>query len=113
MTPEEAKAILDGFANTTNDHHEEIYVWALMQLEITGRPWPAEGPPTTDFLRRQQRSKKLAQLHAEEHLRKHTGQDFHAVAAEIEEVMEEIYKEAVAELEEHGLPDAWKSAREN
>lgn len=112
MTPEEARHILAEFANTSQEAAEEAYVWCLVLLKTMGRPWRGDGPPSEEYLRSSARSAAMAKLHSEITRRKHTSEPYADLEEERQKMADEIWEEAVTELEEHGLPDAWKNAPE-
>lgn len=113
MTPEEARQLLEQFANTTEEDAEQAYLAILIQLRIMGRPWRGDGPPSEEYLRQSARSTALAKLHEEITRAKNRNEPADEAEAQHASLMEEIYDEAVATLEQEGLPDSWKKELSN
>lgn len=95
MTPEEARQILESFANEKQEDVEAVYVWWLVQREVM----------------KGDRADELAKLHTEIWIRRRTGQVSDDPQEKRDAIMEQLHQAALAKLTEEGLPPEWKTEK--
>jgi hypothetical protein len=111
MTPEEALAVLEKFnAPPSDEELEHAFIWWTVQKKIMAGGL-TQAREVTDQ-RQHERSKELAVLHGQIMTAQRADPPRPCIEQKLrqEQLLEEIHKEAWAELRQNGLPEPWRRA---